>query len=154
ALADISGLLHLKICKGLIVISNNASLGEDMPYASDDSYGLFPLRYLSDHAILDGSVTLVNNHPGAARELSLIGQLNLGTILDFTLTSKDDVDAFSAPNDTVNNLTIKGSDITTQVLRSLAAKIKVIQGTIAIENTSIESTEGFFDVVECLGGIV
>lgn len=81
------------------------------------------------------------------------GNIN-SNICDFTISSQADVQLFAPGNDTINNLTITGPDITDALLRSMATKFKVVRGTVTIQNTSITSTEGFFDVINCLGGIV
>lgn len=153
-LTDISTLKKLKVFIGKLTISNNSSLGVDIPNAGDYTYGLYPVKYLTENSILNGTVVLVNNHPKAATDVSLIGNMNAGSVLNYTINSAADAQNFVAKNDTVNNITIKGMDISDDVFRSLATKFKVVRGTISIQNTSITTTEGFFDVVKCQGGIL
>ena len=153
-LMDISGFMNLKTFIGSLNITNNVILGEDMPNAGDYTYGLFPVKYLSENNIIKGTVTLANNHPKAATTVSFIGHMGAGTVIDYSINSRSDVEAFMPSNDTVKNLTIKGAEITDALYRSLATKFKVVRGTVTIENTSITTSEGFFDVVQCLGGII
>jgi hypothetical protein len=153
-LKNIAAFLKLKTFQGSLIVTNNDSLGEDKPFTGDYAYGLFPIRYLSENSILQGTVTLMNNHPKAATEVALIGNLGKGSIIDYTISSAADAQAFAPSNDTLNDLTLKGIDITDDVLKTLATKFKVIKGTVTLEKTSVTTTEGFFDVIKCLGGIV
>jgi hypothetical protein len=153
-LENISGFMNLKIFNGLLKITNNESLGEDIPNAGDYTYGFFPIKYLMERSVLSGSVTLVNNHPGAATSPELIGQMGMGSILDYTITSQADADVFAPSSDTVNNLTFKGLDVTNNVILTMATKFKEVRGITTIENTNVTSTEGFFDVVKVNGGVV
>ncbi|HBO25306.1 hypothetical protein [Culturomica sp.] len=153
ALESIAGLLHLKIFRGSLTISDNMIFGEDKAGAPD-SYGLMPVKYLLDNSIMEGTITLANNHPKAATDPSRIGQMGAGDILSYVIGSRADADKFMPANETVMNLTVRGSDINDAVLAGIASKIKVIQGKMLLENTGTTTTEGFFDKVDCQGSIV
>ncbi len=154
SLSDISGFLNLKTFIGTLNIVDNVSLGEDIPDAGDYTYGLFPVKFLKENNIIDGTITLSNNHPGAATDVALIGNMGGDNILDYTISSSADAEAFAPSNDTVNNLKISGSGITNDLLIGMASKFKVVRGTVTLENTSVTTSEGFFDIIKCLGGIV
>jgi len=51
------------------------------------------------------------------------------------------------------DIRISGIDITDSDLQSIASKIVWAKGTVTLENTSVTTTEGFFDVVHCDGSI-
>lgn len=153
-LENIAGFMNLKTFTGTLNISNNVALGEDFPNAGDYTYGFFPIKYLMEKNVLTGAVTLVNNHPGAATSPQLIGQMGMGAILDYTITSQAEADAFTPKSEAVNNLTFKGLDVTDKTLNTVARKIKEVVGTTTIENTSVTTSEGFFDVLAVKGGVV
>jgi hypothetical protein len=153
SLVDISGLLGIKLFKGDLIIRNNPMLGENLPCSSTE-IGFCVIKYLLANNIIEGKVTLANNHPLAVTDPTMIGQIPGNNIISYTLTSKNDVDNFLPLSDKVANLTIKGMDITDSELRSVANKISSVQDTITIENTNITTTEGFFDVVDCEGSII
>lgn len=152
-LIDISGLLGIKLFKGNLIVTNNRVLGENLPCISPN-IGFCVIKYLLENNIIEGKVTLANNHPFAATDPSLIGQIPGNNIISYILASKNDIDNFTPLSDTVANLTIKGIDVTDLELRSVANKISVVKDTIKIENTSITTTEGFFDKVNCEGSII
>src|SRR5690606_14737077 len=152
-LKDISGLLNLKVFKGNIAISGNATLGENLPCGSNDQ-GFCVLKYLMERGVVDGTILLSNNAPGSVNDPALIGQTPGSDIISYTLTSASDIENFSPLSDTVQNLTISGSGITTQLLNTLGSKIVWAKGTVTIENTIISTTEGFFDKVFCDGDII
>ncbi len=156
-LTDISGLLSLEKISGLLSITNNTSLGEDKPFDGGDdyTYGLLPVKYLSEHDALPGGVKLVNNHPYAATEVDMIGTGGIEEWQDFVIDSKAAADAFNPGGSTVMNLTVKGHEITTDVLISLTEKgLRCVKGIMTLEDTKITGTEGFFDVVKCEGSII
>lgn len=153
ALESIAGLLHLKTFRGSLTVSGNIIFGEDKAGAPDE-YGLMVVKYLLDNSIIEGTVTLANNHPGAATDPSRIGQMGAGDILSYIIGSRGDAEKFLPANDTVMDLTVRGSDINDAVLAGVASKIKVVKGKMLLENTGVTNTEGFFDKVECLGSIV
>lgn len=155
-LNDISGLLSIERIAGQLSITNNTVLGEDKPLDGDDyRYGLLPVRYLAEHDALQGGVKLANNHPLSATDPTQIGTGGIGDWKDFMISSKNEAEAFDPEGTTVMNLTVKGPEITDEVLISLTRKgLRCVKGTMTVENTKITNTEGFFDVVQCAGSIV
>lgn len=152
-LTNISGLLSLKIFEGSLDVNNNPALGENQRCLSNET-GFCVIKYLLNNSILKGKVTLSNNHPDAATDPEKIGVIAGGDILSFTLGSKSDVEQFSPPSDTVQNLTITGKDITSEVIAMVKSRISVIKGVLTVENTSIGTTENFIEVIKCEGSII
>ena len=153
SLVDISGLLGIKLFRGDLIIRNNPILGENLPCTSPE-IGFCVIKYLLENNIIEGKVTLANNHPLAATDPTMIGQIPGNNIISYILSSKNDINNFTPLSDTVANLTIKGIDITDLELRTVASKISLVKDTIKIENTNITTTEGFFDKVNCEGSII
>ncbi len=153
ALTDISGLLGLKVFRGALSITGNTILGENVPCTSTD-IGFCVIKNLLESSILEGTVTLTNNHPDAATDPKMIGQTSGGDIISYTILSKADAVNFSPISDSVQDLRISGMDITDAELASIGSKIVGAKGTVTIENTGITTTEGFFDKVGCRGSII
>lgn len=152
ALTDISGLSSLKFLKGDLIISNNILLGEDKDCAVEEG-SFCVLQELWNAGVLEGDVVLTNNHPKSVSDVTAIGSIARGEgYLDYVLTSQAAVDAFVSGKDTIGNLTLRGRSIT--YIGSIAEKIKVIKGVVTIENTSLHTTEGFFELVKCDSSII
>jgi len=162
-LHDISGILGLKTFYGSLTITGNPGLGENLVPLPDEEFGFGPIKQLIDEGVIPNTdvVTLQNNHPKAAEDAALIG-LPIGTtVIDYTLTSKSDVENFSNYDDEgrVKDLTIKGTDIDDATLNTLIGKISEVQGTFTLENTSCMNTwlpenGGFFGAIEFNGSMV
>lgn len=151
-LTDISAILGIKLFVGSLNIVDNTLLGEDIPNAPIE-YGLNPVKYLYDNGILRGNITLINNHKLAATSVDKIGQMKNGDILSYIISSSDAAINFSPAKDIVMNLTIKGIDITDDIMKIIASKLTEIRGKLTIDNTSITTTEGFIDVIACKDSI-
>lgn len=52
------------------------------------------------------------------------------------------------------NLTIKGEDITQEMMNQVQYRIESVSGVVTWDNLSIESTRHFFNVIDCQGGII
>jgi hypothetical protein len=152
-LHNISGLLGLKILKGDLTVSGNDSLGENQPCVSD-TIGFCVVKTLMNNGILNGLVTLTNNHPHAPTDPIMIGQVAGSDIISYVIASKADADNFKPLSDSAMDLRIAGAEITDAVMASIASKLVAVKGTVTVENTSITTSEGFFDRVNCLGSIV
>lgn len=153
-LTDISALLNVERGSGKLSVINNESLGEDKPLENNDySYGLFPLKYLKDNNLFEGTIRCSNNHSGSAQLVDNIGKLEEG-ILSYVIDSKEALKNFSPGNTIVNNLTLKGAEITDTELLLVSEKVKEIRGTVTFEETKITTTQGFFNVIKINGGIV
>ncbi len=152
-LNNIAGLLKLKVFQGSLDVQNNAVLGENQRCLSAET-GFCVIKYLLNNSILKGKVTLSNNHPGAATDPEKIGVIAGGDILSFTLGSKSDIEQFSPPSDTVQNLTISGKDITSEVIAMVKSRVRVIKGILTVENTAIGTTENFLEQIKCEGSII
>ncbi|TKB96377.1 hypothetical protein [Pedobacter cryophilus] len=152
-LTDISGFLQLKVFKGNLLITDNVLLGENLTCTST-SIGFCVIKYLLENSIISGTITLSNNHPKAVTDASLIGVITGGNIISYTLGSKADIENFAPQSDTVQNLTISGIDITDNVLSLIKDRIKGVKGTVSITNTSIKTTENFFEAIKCNGSII
>lgn len=144
-LEDISGFDSFEFVKGELIIRNNDKLGEDKDCAIEEG-SFCGLLNLYNAGVLEGKVTLSNNHPSSVSDVSMIGSIaRQSGYIDYVLTSQAAIDQFTPAKDTIGNLTIRGIDI--GYIGSIAQKVKVVKGTITIQNTSVPTTEGFFDDV-------
>lgn len=152
-LINIQGLLNLKIFKGDLTITGNISLGENTPCIADN-IGFCVIKYLMNNSIINGIITLSNNHPGAVSDPVLIGEMGTGNIISYVLGSKTDVDNFTPLSDTAQDLRITGMDINDAVIATLKNKLKAVKGVMTLEGTAVTNTESFFNGVKCLGSII
>lgn len=82
----------------------------------------------------------------------------------YVLDGKAEVEAFAAgkgeEKETVNDLTIKGRDVSHSVARLVMDRVAVVEGTFALEGCGTENeadwfdTEGFLNGMELKGGVV
>lgn len=79
--------------------------------------------------------------------------VKIANFKSYTVTSLADANAF-VPGDSVRNLTLSGAGVTNQVMTVLASKIGSVKvaGLVKYDNTSVTTTKGFVDVVNCTGG--
>ncbi|WEK36033.1 MAG: hypothetical protein P0Y53_00845 [Candidatus Pseudobacter hemicellulosilyticus] len=152
-LTQLQGLMHLKVFKGDLTITDNVSLGENVP-CSFDTVGFCVVKYLMNNSVINGLVTLSNNHPNAVNDPSLIGEMGGGNIISYVLGSKTDVEKFAPLSDSAMDLRITGTDITDAVIGTIKSKLKAVKGTLTVENTMITTTETFFNSVNCMGSII
>lgn len=154
-LTDISGMMGLKKMTGKLIITGNSQLGEDNAEAPD-SYGFNVIKYLKDNAVINADrVTLSNNHPLAATDVSLIGQGgSQDGIFSYTIKSDGEAASLSIKGTEVKDLTVLGEGVTDEGMARLASKITVVKGTVTIDGASLKTTETFFGKVDCQGGIV
>lgn len=152
-LTNLEGLLNLKIFKGDLTITGNISLGENAPCVNDKQ-GFCVIKYLMNNSIINGLITLSNNHPGAVSDPLLIGETGSGNIISYVLGSKNDIDNFTPLSDTAQDLRITGMEITDAVIATLKNKLKGVKGTLTLEGTAVTNTESFFNGVKCLGSII
>ncbi len=83
---------------------------------------------------------------------------------DYVLNGKAEVEAFAAAKadtlETVNNLTIKGHDVTHKIARKVMERVGTVNGTFTLEGVGTETssdwfdTEGFLNGMTLKGGIV
>ncbi len=152
-LTDISGLLGLKVFSGNLIIRGNKSLGEDKRGQPDD-YGLNVVRYLMINNVISGKVTLSDNHPDAATDPALIGQMGAGEIIDYSVSSDEACNTLVPLSDTANDITISG-DVTDAGLVVLASKFTKVRGNVIFSGANAAlSTEGFLDNMVCEGGFI
>lgn len=152
SLVDISGLLGIKLFTGELSITGNRALGQNEPCMNNE-IGFCVVKYLVESGILSGNVILANNHPDAPTTVQMIGQIPGSDIISYAILSKDDAQNFAPLSDTIMDLRISGLDITNLDIQSIASKIVWAKGTVTLDNTSVTTTEGFFDVVHCDGSI-
>lgn len=157
-LASVSGLRDLSSVSGDLVVTNNGSLGEDRPLseAGDWSYGLFPVLKLYNDGAVSGDVRLAGNSSLAAEEVGMIGKTAEPVeYRDYVIDSAAAADSFAPENPTVGDLTVRGPEITNDVLNSLVAKgLRTIVGTFTLEGTSVSTIERFCQSVDCEGSII
>lgn len=153
-LQQIYSLSRLKFIKGNLTFTNNDILGEDFPCPDNQVGGGFCLiKQMYEEGIIEGNVVLQNNHPDSANDLALVGQVGPEeSYLNYTLRSQSEVNAFAPAKDTINNLTINGADI--DYIGSIKDKVTTVLGVVTIENTSIGTTEQFFEFIKAEGSIV
>ncbi|MBR9854319.1 MAG: hypothetical protein GYB37_07030 [Algicola sp.] len=153
-LGYIYSLSRLKFIEGNISFINNQMLGEDFPCPDEEvGAGFCLIKRMYEEGIIEGNVILQNNHPDSANDLAMIGQVGMEEgYLDYNLRSQSEVNAFAPARDTINNLTINGVDI--DYIGSIKDKISTVLGVLTIENTSVGTTEQFFEFIKANGSIV
>ena len=57
------------------------------------------------------------------------------------------------PKEEVVDLTIKGSDVTDEIISKIQQRVGAISGNVVWDNVGATTTAGFFDVIDCQGGI-
>jgi hypothetical protein len=152
SLVDISGFLGIKWFEGNLTIIGNRALGKN-ERCNNNEIGFCVVKHLVESGILSGDVILANNHPDAPTTVEMIGKIPGGDIISYTILSKDDAQNFAPLSDTIMDMHISGLEIADLDLQSIASKIVWAKGTVTLENTSVTTTEGFFDVVHCDGSI-
>lgn len=126
-----------------------------------------------------GLVAIATNSSGLTAELTVeSGQLSLerGTVTVFdadfsdvdwilrpptgqsyTLDGAEDVLEFCEflpnPKEEVVNLTVKGTDVTDELMAAISGRVSTVQGDLVWENVGATGTAGFFDAIVCQGGI-
>lgn len=157
-LTSVSGLRDVSSVGGDLIVTNNASLGADRPLseAGDWAYGFFPVLKLHNDDVVAGTILLGNNSGSAAETVDNIGKMSEPVAYsDYVIASAADAEAFSPENPVVGDLTVKGPEITTDVLNSLVANgLRTIRGTFTLEATKVSSIERFCQSVECEGSVV
>ncbi len=162
-LQDISGMLGLKTFYGTLTITGNPLLGENVVPLPDDEFGFGPIRKLINDGVIPkaSAVTLQDNHPEAVDDAAMIGIPVGETVIDYTLSSREDVLDFTNFDDegVVKNLTITGTDIDDATINTLIGKISEVKGTLTLDNTSCIVTWrpqdlGFFGAIKFSGGLV
>lgn len=75
----------------------------------------------------------------------------------YVLEGADAVNEFCAllpePKEEVVDLTIKGSDVTDEIISMIQQRVGAISGNVVWDNVGATTTAGFFDVIDCNGGI-
>lgn len=154
ALTDISGFLGLKRHSGKFAVEGNTALGEDKS-GEADTYGFNVIKKLLSDGILTASkVTLTNNHPAAVTDPTLIGQgSNTSGYYSYEITSDEAALNFEPKGKTIQDLTIKGPQVTDEGLGLIAEMIEVVKGDVVVDGVSIKSTEHLFKYITCEGSI-
>lgn len=154
ALTDISGFLGLKTHSGKFAVEGNTALGEDKS-GEADTYGFNVIKKLLSDGILTASkVTLTNNHPAAVTDPTIIGQgSNTSGYYSYEITSDEAALNFEPKGKTIQNLTIKGPQVTDEGLGLIAEMIDVVKGDVVLDGVSIKSTEHLFQYITCEGSI-
>lgn len=132
-LSSVAGLRDVKEISGDLVVTNNGSLGADRPLseAGDWSYGLFPVLKLHNDGVVSGTVRLGNNNGAAAVSVESIGKMAEPVVhKNYVIASASDAAAFSLEGQAVGDLTVKGLEITNDILNSLVTKgLRTVTGT-------------------------
>lgn len=75
----------------------------------------------------------------------------------YVLEGADEVNEFCEllpnPKEEVVDLTIKGSDVTDEIISKIQLRVGAISGNVVWDNVGATTTAGFFDVIDCQGGI-
>lgn len=157
-LSSVAGLRDVKEISGDLVVTNNGSLGADRPLseAGDWSYGLFPVLKLHNDGVVSGTVRLGNNNGAAAESVESIGKMAEPVVhKNYVIASASDAAAFSLEGQAVGDLTVKGLEITNDILNSLVTKgLRTVTGTFTLENTKVSSIERFCQSVTCEGSVI
>ncbi len=75
----------------------------------------------------------------------------------YVLEGAEEVNTFCellpTPKEEVVDITISGTDVTDEILAKISARVGAVSGNVVWDNVAATTTAGFFDVIDCQGGI-
>lgn len=151
-LTDISGFLTLGIKPGCkLTVEGNTALGEDKS-GEPETYGFNVIKALMEKGLSVSDITLRNNHPAAVTDPNLIGQSG-SQYISYTISSAKEAENFAPESTTIQDLTIKGPEITDHELGLIAKQISTVKGNVVVEGVAATMTEHLFPLIVCEGSI-
>ena len=75
----------------------------------------------------------------------------------YVLEGAEEVNAFCEllpiPKEEVVDITISGTDVTDEILAKISERVGAVSGNVKWDNVAATTTAGFFDVIDCQGGV-
>ena len=137
ALTSLAGLDKLTMVGGDVIISDNG----DIPTLSDETgVGYCIIREYLNMSIVSSTASVRLGPSSAPLDLSTLPSCDgtlPGEAQSYTITSQAQLETFlnaGITDETVNNLTITGSDITAETINRLAERVYAVEGTLLLEN--------------------
>lgn len=137
ALTSLAGLDKLTMVGGDVIITDNG----DIPTLSDETgVGYCIIREYLNMSIVSSTASVRLGSSSAPLDLSTLPSCDgtlPGEAQSYTITSQAQLEAFlsaGVTKETVNNLTITGSDITADAINRLAERVYAVEGTLTLED--------------------
>lgn len=137
ALTSLAGLDKLTMVGGDVIITDNG----DIPTLSDETgVGYCIIREYLNMSIVSSTASVRLGSSSAPLDLSTLPSCDgtlPGEAQSYTITSQAQLETFlnaGITDETVNNLTITGSDITAETINRLAERVYAVEGTLLLEN--------------------
>ena len=137
ALTSLAGLDKLTMVGGDVIITDNG----DIPILSDETgVGYCIIREYLNMSIVSSTASVRLGSSSAPLDLSTLPSCDgtlPGEAQSYTITSQAQLETFlnaGITDETVNNLTITGSDITAETINRLAERVYAVEGTLLLEN--------------------
>ena len=139
ALTSLAGLDKLTMVGGDVIITDNG----DIPTLSDETgVGYCIIREYLNMSIVSSTASVRLGSSSAPLDLSTLPSCDgtlPGEAQSYTITSQAQLETFlnaGITDETVNNLTITGSDITADAINRLAERVHAVEGTLLLEDLS------------------
>ena len=161
---SLSGFESLKSIGNGIEISRNGNTDGEIPtYGSTGRPGWCMVKaWIEDEIVKSTSDVILTYSDGELVDLSMIEACDGfnpskddGIPKDYEINGAREMQLFlEGPKGKAVNLTIKGEDITQEMMNQVQYRIESVSGVVTWDNLSIESTRHFFNVIDCQGGII
>ena len=157
ALTSLAGLDRLTMVGGDVIITDNG----DIPTLSDETgVGYCIIREYLNMSIVSSTASVRLGSSSAPLDLSTLPSCDgtlPGEAQSYTITSQAQLETFlnaGITDETVNNLTITGSDITAETINRLAERVDVVEGTLTLEDLTLVTDGESFSTEAFLPGMV
>ena len=157
ALTSLAGLDKLTMVGGDVIITDNG----DIPTLSDETgVGYCIIREYLNMSIVSSTASVRLGSSSAPLDLSTLPSCDgtlPGEAQSYTITSQAQLETFlnaGITDETVNNLTITGSDITAETINRLAERVDVVEGTLTLEDLTLVTDGESFSTEAFLPGMV
>ena len=157
ALTSLAGLDKLTMVGGDVIITDNG----DIPTLSDETgVGYCIIREYLNLSIVSSTASVRLGSSSAPLDLSTLPSCDgtlPGEAQSYTITSQAQLETFlnaGITDETVNNLTITGSDITAETINRLAERVDVVEGTLTLEDLTLVTDGESFSTEAFLPGMV
>ena len=157
ALTSLAGLDKLTRVGGDVIITDNG----DIPTLSDETgVGYCIIREYLNMSIVSSTASVRLGSSSAPLDLSTLPSCDgtlPGEAQSYTITSQAQLEAFlsaGVTKETVNNLTITGSDITADAINRLAERVYAVEGTLTLEDLTLVTDGESFSTEAFLPGMV
>ena len=157
ALTSLAGLDKLTMVGGDVIITDNG----DIPTLSDETgVGYCIIREYLNMSIVSSTASVRLGSSSAPLDLSTLPSCDgtlPGEAQSYTITSQAQLETFlnaGITDETVNNLTITGSDITADAINRLAERVYAVEGTLTLEDLTLVTDGESFSTEAFLPGMV